>query len=248
MPKHKKRVNSADLAFDASLQDAKKSKPVRPSEEEIAKLPPIPESIRPDLDILFVGINPGVMSGQKQLHFGNPMNYFWRGLYESGLIPEQIQPEQGGMLFSEWNMSIVNLVQRTTRSTSDLSIREMRESVPELCRKISFSSPKIICFVGLGIYKVFANKSKVEPGLQQETYDYCKDKESSLAKHGYIFVMPSTSGRTSAYQNPEKLAYLRQLKYLRDCVTAQPAPQNVDHAVLDSLGPQTRSKYFSKQI
>ncbi|KAJ1811665.1 uracil DNA N-glycosylase Thp1 [Coemansia sp. RSA 2599] len=250
-------VRSTDAA--TSLRGAKKARRARPSDEELAKLPPIPESIRPGLDVLFVGINPGVMSGQKQLHFGNPSNYFWRGLHESGLIPEPIPPEKGHMLFSEWNMSIVNLVQRTTPSTSDLSICEMREAVPELCRKISSSAPRIICFVGLGIYKVFASQATVQPGLQHDMYDYedhalvdpssssRDNRKTPLAGRGYIFVMPSTSGRTSTYQNPEKLAYFRQLKYLRDCVAAVPksSSPDIDHAVLESLGPQTRSKYFS---
>ncbi|KAJ2233648.1 uracil DNA N-glycosylase Thp1 [Coemansia sp. RSA 485] len=266
MPKQKQTKRNADDAAAVPVytiahktgQTRREGRRAPLSDKEMAELPPIPESIRPDLDILFVGINPGAISGQKQLHFGNPHNYFWKGLYESSLIPEHIPPEQGNRLFSEWNMSIVNLVQRTTRSANDLSLREMRESVPELCRKISACVPRIICFVGLGIYKIFAGLGKVEPGLQHETYEY-KDRdglndpefksnlkdESSLARRGLIFVMPSTSGRTSAYQNPEKLAYFKQLKYLRDCVAAGPGPLNIDHAVLASLGPHTRSKYFS---
>ncbi|KAJ1831012.1 hypothetical protein LPJ70_006799, partial [Coemansia sp. RSA 2708] len=60
----------------------------QPTAQELSELAPIPETLRPGLDVLFVGINPGVVSGQKQLHFGNPQNYFWKGLFESELIPE----------------------------------------------------------------------------------------------------------------------------------------------------------------
>ncbi|KAJ1828169.1 hypothetical protein LPJ73_008619, partial [Coemansia sp. RSA 2703] len=155
-----------------------KAKRARPTEQDIAEFAPIPELLRPNLNIMFVGINPGVISGQKQLHFGNPSNFFWKGLFESGLIPEMIQPESGDRLFNEWNMSIVNLVQRTTPSSSDLSIGEMRDAVPELRRKINDNRPKIICFVGIGIYRVFAGQSKVELGLQQDLYKYERNQDS----------------------------------------------------------------------
>ncbi|KAJ2786894.1 uracil DNA N-glycosylase Thp1 [Coemansia interrupta] len=225
--------------------DGKKTRRARPTEQDIAAFAPIPELLRPNLDVLIVGINPGVISGQKQLHFGNPNNFIWKGLFESGLIPEMIRPEDGGRLFSEWNMSIVNLVQRTTPSTSDLTLREMRDAVPELRRKISANRPKIICFVGMGIYRAFAGKSKVELGLQHEVYEYERIQDpGELPEFGHMFVMPSTSGRTSSYQNAEKLMYFRQLRYIRDCIAAAPEPAPIDHGILDALGPQVKSKYF----
>ncbi|KAJ2453660.1 uracil DNA N-glycosylase Thp1 [Coemansia sp. RSA 2336] len=196
----------------------------QPTAQEISQLAPIPETLRPGFDVLFVGINPGVISGLKQLHFGNPRNFFWKGLYQSELIPEPIPPEDGHRLSSEWNMSIVNLVQRTTPSTSDLSRQEMRAAVPELCRKISSNPPKIVCFVGMGIYEAFASQRKVALGLQDVVYDLSAPldqqapplrSQSALAPDTpwcYLFVMPSTSGRTTTYQNPEKLQYFRQLK------------------------------------
>ncbi|KAJ1962463.1 uracil DNA N-glycosylase Thp1 [Dipsacomyces acuminosporus] len=253
----------------SSSSSSKRKKKARqtkkPTEEEIASFQPIPETIRPNLDILFVGINPGIVSGQKQLHFGNPQNFFWKGLYQSGLIPEEIPPEEGWKLWSKWNMSIVNMVQRTTASTSDLSRREMREAVPELCRKISQNPPKIVCFLGKGIYENFAAKSKFELGLQSEVFEFGDQAavpplrplgpaethlaesagESTLPKFAYVFAMPSTSGRTASCQNPVKLLYFKQLKYIRDCVQG-PGAREIDYDELCRIGPQTRSKHFSK--
>ncbi|KAJ2472031.1 hypothetical protein IWW56_006222, partial [Coemansia sp. RSA 2131] len=217
------------------------------------QLAPIPETLRPGLDVLFVGINPGVVSGVKQLHFGNPQNFFWPGLFQSGLIPEAIPPEDGHRLAAEWNMSIVNLVQRTTPSTSDLSRQEMRDAVPELCRKISANPPRVICFVGKGIYQVFVGSSNISLGLQDSVYDLgallggCHGpplrQRGSIdqTSAAYLFVMPSTSGRTAAYQNPVKLQYFQQLKYVRVCATNA---TTIDDEHLDALSPQTQSKYF----
>ncbi|KAI8325672.1 DNA glycosylase [Martensiomyces pterosporus] len=247
----------------------------RLTDAELAAIQPIPETLRPNLDILFIGINPGIMSGQKQMHFGNPQNFFWKGLYQSGLIPEAIPPEDGWMLWSKWNMSIANMVQRTTPSTSDLTRREMREAVPELCRKISENPPRIVCFVGKGIYEVFSASSRFELGLQPEVYELdctrcagasgearlpplrllapdetqvaaaaAAEAREQTPPFAYLFVMPSTSGRTTTYQNPEKLQYFRQLRYVRDCVLAG---GGIDHDELARIGPQTRSKYFAGQ-
>ncbi|KAJ2747458.1 uracil DNA N-glycosylase Thp1 [Coemansia sp. BCRC 34301] len=235
------------------LNKSVRAKP-RLTRPELAQLAPIPEILRPNLDILFVGINPGVVSGQKQLHFGNPHNFFWRGLFESQLIPQSIPPEDGHLLWTKWNMSIVNLVQRTTPSTSDLSRQEMRDAVPDLCHKISDNKPKVVCFVGIGIYEIFAGRTQPALGLQSVVYEFATSTtsptlrplapgETQIPEFAYLFVMPSTSGRTTTYQNPEKLMYFRQLKYIRDCVAPNP-PRPIDPSTLADLGPPTQSKYF----
>ncbi|KAJ2828793.1 hypothetical protein IWW50_001198 [Coemansia erecta] len=226
--------------------------------QELERLAPIPETLRPGLDVLFVGLNPGVMSGVKQLHFGNPANFFWPGLFQSGLIPESIPPEDGHRLAAEWNMSIVNLVQRTTPSSTDLSRREMRDAVPELCRKISANPPRVVCFVGKGIYEAFVGRSNFGLGLQDDVYDLGASLDAlegpPLRKRdstgetpvAYLFAMPSTSGRTAAYQNPEKLQYLQQLKYVRDCAAHRPKQEPINEDVLHEIGPKVTSKYFPK--
>lgn len=196
----------------------------------------IPEIIKRDLDILFVGINPGTMSGRLQLHFANPQNLFWKALYQSRIIQQPWTAQQGNrLLYQQYNMSIVNLVQRTTASTTQLTRQEMKDGVPELCRKIDSCTPKIVCFVGIGIFNAFVDdwSTKVALGLQADRY-----QDTTL-----LFVMPSTSGRTAAYRNQEKLMYFNQLKYIHGCCCVNHSP--IDHELLDSMGPQVVSKYFS---
>ncbi|KAJ2773108.1 uracil DNA N-glycosylase Thp1, partial [Coemansia nantahalensis] len=209
---------------------------------EYIVLPPIPEVLRPGLDILFVGLNPGVVSGQKQLHFGNPQNYFWRGLSEAGLIPRPIAPEQGHLLWDEWNMSIANLVQRTTPSSTDLSWSEMCAAVPELRRKIRDNPPRIVCCVGKGVYEAFVGHRGISYGLQEDVLWLTRspvemalppDPAAPLPREcAYLFAMPSTSGRAAACTREAKHAFLRQLKHVRDCVTAGIA---VDRSLLAPL-------------
>jgi mismatch-specific thymine-DNA glycosylase len=48
------------------------------------------DRIRPGLQILFVGINPGVRSATTGHHFAGFSNRFWKLLFESGLVPEPV--------------------------------------------------------------------------------------------------------------------------------------------------------------
>jgi len=54
------------------------------TEEEVKKLL-LPDHLAPNLDIIFVGINPGLVSAYKGHHYCNPTNHFWPLLYESGI-------------------------------------------------------------------------------------------------------------------------------------------------------------------
>ena len=73
---------------------------------------------------------------------------------------------------------------------------------------------RVVCFNGMGIYQAFVgSKKRLELGRQPETL------EGIL-----MYVVPSSSGRTAAYQMDAKLAYYRQLKELVDRVSAEATP------------------------
>ena len=50
--------------------------------------------IAPDLDVLFCGINPGLLSALTGHHFARPGNRFWPALHRSGFTPRQFAPEE----------------------------------------------------------------------------------------------------------------------------------------------------------
>ncbi len=53
----------------------------------------LPDYLAKDLDIVFVGINPGTYSDKVGHYFARKQNLFWTALYESGLVQEPIKPE-----------------------------------------------------------------------------------------------------------------------------------------------------------
>jgi TDG/mug DNA glycosylase family protein len=172
----------------------------------------VPDHLRPGLSLVIVGINPGVRSGSTGHHYAWPGNHFWPLLFESGLLPEPLTHAEDHRVL-EYGIGLTNLVDRTSRQASDLSRDEMRAGAEALRQKLIDLRPLVICFNGKGIYEVFADRKKVALGLQEETL------EGSL-----IFVVPSSSARTAAYQRDAKLRYYKELKRIVDNAIAGGTP------------------------
>jgi TDG/mug DNA glycosylase family protein len=158
----------------------------------------LPDYLRPGLNIVFVGINPGLKSAATGHHYAGPGNAFWPLLYESGLIPQPLTYEHDARVL-EWRIGLTNIVHRPSRSISDLSLGELREGARSLRRKLLRVQPRIVCFNGKRIFEVFAART-CEFGIQPDRLG------SSL-----LYVMPSTSARTAAYQRGDKLRYFNEL-------------------------------------
>lgn len=168
----------------------------------------VPDHLRTGLDLVIVGINPGLRSGASGHHYAYPGNHFWKLLYDSCLIPEPLTFAEDHRVL-EYGIGLTNLVDRTSREASELSREEMALGAENLRAKLLAYRPKIVCFNGMGIFAAFSGKKAVPLGLQEETL------EGML-----LFVVPSSSGRTAAYQREVKLRWYRELKALVDKVGA----------------------------
>src|SRR5258706_6142272 len=79
----------------------------------IATLPALRDRISPGVEVLFVGINPGVRSALTGHHFAGFSNRFWRLLFESRLVPERITYEDDDRL-PGWGYGVTNIVAPAT--------------------------------------------------------------------------------------------------------------------------------------
>lgn len=104
---------------DGSLEDFGWKKPRRfASPSRYAHLPALSDALRPGLDIVFVGINPGTRSSKTGHFFAHPTNKFWKALHGGGLTPRLLTPEEDVTLPDEYNYGMTNLVSRTTAEVS----------------------------------------------------------------------------------------------------------------------------------
>jgi TDG/mug DNA glycosylase family protein len=162
---------------------------------------PLPDYLRPGLDVVFVGINPGLRSSATGHHYAGPGNHFWPLLFESALVDEPLTYEDDGRVL-EWKIGLTNMVSRESRSVTELTRAEMREGAATLRRKLDRVRPGVVVFNGKAIYDVYAGRPSTF-GRQPERI-----------AGAVVYVMPSTSARTAAYQKADKLAHFIAIRKL----------------------------------
>jgi double-stranded uracil-DNA glycosylase len=146
-------------------------------------LKPIQDHIRMNLKILFVGFNPSIRSSETGHHFANPNNRFWKILFEAGVTPSQLKASEDFRLL-ELGYGLTNIVSRPTKAADEITKAEYRQGSIILRKKIMEYKPKIVCYVGKGVYQEFSKKKNIPWGIQQE----------SVMISSIDFVAPSSSG------------------------------------------------------
>jgi TDG/mug DNA glycosylase family protein len=146
------------------------------------------DCVKPPVDVLFVGINPGLRSAALGHHFAGHSNRFWSLLFDSGLIPERITYVDDRRL-PEWGFGITNIVPRATPGIDTLAPHEYVEGAHALKRKIRRWRPRVVACVGVTVFRsLFVHTGKVRLGLQRE----------ALAGAD-VFVLPNPSGRNAHF-------------------------------------------------
>jgi TDG/mug DNA glycosylase family protein len=143
----------------------------------------ISDHLKENLDILFVGFNPSIRSGETGHHYANPNNRFWKILFESGLTPRKYEPTEDSSLL-DLGYGFTNIVSRPTKGADDITKEEYIKGRKQLKRKIKKYKPKLVCFVGKGVYQEYRQLRKISWGLQEET----------TSNETMEFVAPSSSG------------------------------------------------------
>lgn len=146
-------------------------------------MPEIPDHLEPGLKLLFVGYNPSLYSARTGHHYANPNNRFWKVLHEAGLTPRRFRPEEDAQLL-QFGYGFTNIVARPTQTAAELTKEEYREGARILLNKIERYRPKVVCYVGKGVYEQLTKRKKIAWGMQDE----------SVVPGVTDFVAPSTSG------------------------------------------------------
>lgn len=162
----------------------------------------LPDILEGGLDIVFVGINPGLRSAKARHYYANPSNRFWPLLYKSGLLPKRLKPEDDWKL-PRFRFGLTDIVKRVSSGSADLSSNEFKDGAEVLAQKIRFYQPGIVCFNGLIAYRALSS-STGGAGLKVASFAGSR-----------LFVLPSTSARNALYSNERLLAYFLELAQFR---------------------------------
>src|SRR5580658_3841806 len=122
----------------------------------------LPDLLRPDLDLVFIGINPSLYSVAQGHYFARKTNRFWPAFSRSILSAparralgfEQLTPEHDAML-QDYGIGFTDVVKRATARADELNPDEFAEATRELVAKLERFQPRIACFHGMMGYRPF---------------------------------------------------------------------------------------------
>ena len=173
----------------------------KPTKEEImaAEGKTVPDVLKPKLDVLFCGINPGLYTAAVGHHFARPGNRFWPALYRAGITPRELSPDEEKELL-DYGFGITNIVTRATAAAADLTREELEEGGKILRDKVRTYQPKILAVLGVTAYRSAFHKPHAKVGLQEETINGTR-----------IWVLPNPSGLNAHYHLNDIAELFRQL-------------------------------------
>ena len=148
-----------------------------------------------------VGYNPGIRSFETQSFYAHPTNRFWKLLFESGLVPELIEP-QNYRIVQTYDIVMIDLSMRPTVSGSELTKSEMEQGRLRILMLVRELQPKWLAANGLGIARVLMNNDSLKEYGDAGTFAGTATR---------LWVLPSSSGRAGS-RNGAGITYEDKLK------------------------------------
>lgn len=160
----------------------------------------IKDVIAPKLDVLFVGINPGLYSGATGNHFAKPGNRFWPTLFNAGFTDRLLHPSEKEALLG-MGLGVSNLASRTTARADELSDEELHEGAVKLKGKVRRYKPRYVAMLGLSTYRIAFGDKKAKVGAQEVQLGETK-----------VWLLPNPSGLNAHYQLPDLARVFSELR------------------------------------
>jgi double-stranded uracil-DNA glycosylase len=149
--------------------------------------------------LVFVGINPSLMTAATGTHFAHPSNRFYPSLHAAGLtdraLPRGVSHgDEDARALTSRGIAITNVVARATARASDLSAAELRAGVPVLEAKLERWRPVVVAFTGVTAYRTAFGERQAALGRQARRLAGTE-----------VWVVPNPSG-LNAHETIESLA------------------------------------------
>lgn len=147
----------------------------------------LPDQLRPDLRLVFVGTAASTRSAEVGHYYAHPGNRFWRAIHESGIAPRLYQPSEFASLL-ELGIGFTDLSK--SGAGMDHQIAATSIDVAGFRAKIEKHRPRTIAFTSKKAASLFYGRpsSVISLGRQR--------RDGSLPE---IFVLPSPSGAASGH-------------------------------------------------
>ena len=150
----------------------------------------LPDYVGPAMRILLVGLNPSPYAADVGVGFARPGNRFWPAMLAAGMVDHARDPRR---MLVEHHIGMTDLVKRTTARASEVDDSEFREGHTRVTSLVNWLRPSVVCFVGLGGWRVAADRRAVA-GRQPQPMG-----------SAIVYVMPNPSG-LNAHDTVDSLA------------------------------------------
>ncbi|MYS24163.1 DNA glycosylase [Streptomyces sp. SID4948] len=149
--------------------------------------PSLDDIVGDRLDVIFVGINPGLRSAVRGHSFSTPGNRMWPALHRSGFTPHQFRPEQERDLL-DLGLGLTTLVRRATARASDLTREEYLRGAEDLLARMEILRPAWLAFLGVTGYRTAFGFRQARTGPQ-----------SATIAGAHVWIVPNPSGLNAHY-------------------------------------------------
>ncbi|OKL60986.1 hypothetical protein UA08_03307 [Talaromyces atroroseus] len=169
------------------------------------------DTIPPNLILLLVGVNPGLLTGSTGYAYAHPSNLFWKLLHSSGITPIRHPPSDTYKLPELYSIGNTNIVERPTRDASMLSKAEMDAGVPVLEAKIALNKPEAVALVGKSIWESIWRVRHGGRAIKKDEFRYgWQDESENMGRcpgweaGARVFVATTTSGLAATMSMQQK--------------------------------------------
>lgn len=172
----------------------------------------LPDLLRDELHVVFVGINPSIFSATRGHYFARPTNRFWGAFSRStlsrrtrqALDVEVLTPQHDRILIAH-GFGFTDLVKRPTARAAEILPGEFDAGIAALAAKLERHRPQIACFHGItGYRRLHSRMAPDQPaprlGLQETRIGRTR-----------LFVVPNPSGANAHASPAQQTAWYDQL-------------------------------------
>jgi len=149
--------------------------------------PILPDLLSTHLSIVFCGTAASDKSAAAGAYYANPTNRFWRTLFNTGLTPSLMQPQQFPELLNH-GIGLTDLAKCAQGVDAALSATDY--DVHAFKNKIHVFSPQWVAFTSKKAASVF---------FDQPTHQICYGMQAKVIGETHIWVLPSPSGAATRY-------------------------------------------------
>ncbi|HYZ36702.1 MAG TPA: G/U mismatch-specific DNA glycosylase [Pseudonocardiaceae bacterium] len=153
----------------------------------------------PPLQVLFCGINPGLVSAATGHHFARPGNRFWPALHGAGFTPRRFRPHEQHLL-PGLGLGITNIVGRPTARADELSHAELIAGGERLQALVRRWRPAAVGIVGITAYRVAFASPRAVVGRQPDWGPVL------------VWALPNPSGLNAHWSLPAMVAEFAHFK------------------------------------